>query len=298
MLPALFLALVQATTPAAPPLTLPSPSGDPAPLNPALTTPTPPSTDRAEPPAETPTAVHPAAARRARFVYKLPNGTIWDSFYYIEFRQLVSDFDALKPKSEPTGKLAAWGFKAGRRGPASGEHRPNPLWHSLQAERNSASPPFAYVNTDLFNRTAADATSHFRLGKQVDLNVYEFDLYEYPGDSLYLPKHFLFGLLRGRVEIPTTLPAKPNTGFQGEFILVPVSKHLSPLTPTIGLADKQPSHRLYPASTLRMSPADYAAALRDGKAELVEWTFKRTTKPFANPYSWTRTVIDTAKPAN
>lgn len=294
MLTALLLALAQAATPA-PPLTLPSPSGDPAPLSPASS---PPAADPAKPPAA---AIHPAAARRARFVYKLPDGTIWDSFYYVEFRQLLADFDALKPKSEPTGKLAAWGFKAGKRAAARPGSRPHPLWHSLRAKPNESLLPFIYVNTAMLSRRESDAKTHFQLGKQVAPSVYEFTYHEYPADQygfVNLPIHASLGLVQSRVEIPSTLPAKPNTPLSGEFLLVPIGKSLSDMSPTLGRADNEPSHRLIPASTLRMSPADYAAALKAGQAELIEWTFKRNTQPFTDPYTWTRTVIDTTQPAN
>jgi hypothetical protein len=282
MLPALLLALAIAQ------------AGNPAPEPPA-TNPTPPTPPAATTPA--PTTIHPAAARRARFVYQLPDGSIWDSFYYLEFRELLADFDALKPKARPTGKLAAWGFESGKRWPAPPNARPSPLWHSQQATKSTAAIPFIYINSSMLSRDESEAGSHFRLGKQVAQTVFEFTYNEYPrvDENAYrLPVHATMGFVRARVEIPRSLPAKPDAPLLGEFILVPIGTRISDAAPTVGVPADQPTHRLYIASTLRMSPADYAAALRDGRAELIEWSFKRNTDRFAAPFTWTRTVIDTA----
>jgi hypothetical protein len=278
------------------PTTFPSPSGDPTSLKPTSDPPqrrTPAPSPQSPPNQATPTlpaSVQAAAERRARHVYQLPDGSIWDSYQYVQLRTVLAEFDGLKEGARPAGRVAAWGFKSGKRSVATKEKRPHPLWVSLQPQKTNDYTPFIYVNSSLLSPREKKADAYFKLGKQRRANVYEFTFHEYPGDQsalVGLPVSIWLGYATGVVELPSGLSAAPDTSLSGEFVLVP----LGTPPPSAGGLPENPTHKLYHANTFRMTVEMYCRALAQGQAELVDWTFQRQTSSFGDTYTWTRNVI-------
>lgn len=230
-----------------------------------------------------------AVARRARHVYRMPDGSVWDGAMYAEFRAALADYDNTRTRVILPTRARAWGFAEGRRAPARAGERPDPLWHSLQRPPAGQHPSFIYVNASsetLFERgqrpRAQVAKVHH--GAVVEVNIKEF-----PGDEhMRLPASFLFGSAHVAVLLPTGVGAREGGALRGEFFLVRDSTIERPR----GLRPELHMYRYVHAHELRMTPEQYAAALLAGEAELVEWSFKRDRSRPEGGFVWTRRVVD------
>lgn len=243
-----------------------------------------------------PTAARPIASQRARYVYRLPDNSIWDSFYYLEFRKVLSEFDGL-PKGTPIpASVAAWGFASTHRGPATPPLRPAPLWHTLQPPpENSHLTPFIYINTAAQSSKSRSTEPVLKIGKESEPGVFAFTFTEYPGKQdafVNLPCSVSLGYATGSVRLPPTLRPASDGSLTGEFFLIRDDS-----------ATNQPKsdsprqiRKLIHAQDLRLSPDQYAGELLARRAELVQWSFKRTTARLGDSYTWTRTPLEIPAP--
>lgn len=228
------------------------------------------------------------AARRAKFVYRLPDGTVWDSFMYCEFREALRDFDATPAGAQPSSRARAWGFRAGSRGVAGPDERPHPLWHTLSPGRHD-SLPFVYVNTA--HATAADKGSKpmAQIEKEVADRWFVVYVQEYPKSEIgRLPVSFAsLGAARIVVNVPREVTARVGGSLEGEFFLVSDGDLERPR----GAPDGHRIARYVHASRLRLNPEQYAAALLAGEVEMFEWSFRRTTDRMGEKFEWSRRVV-------
>lgn len=279
----------------------------------SLTPPPPPPSD---PPAEAATpeqqpssvlatltpASRSAVLRRAPFVYELPDGSIWDGYYYHEFRRVLNLYDTTST-SRPSvpAECRAWGFTAKHRAPGGRKHRPHPLWTSVQAKDTiNFYTPFIYIDSTAPTPHEREAKPHAEVGKRLGLHLYEIKITEFPTDAISgmsLPHSFpVYGHATLPVLVPPQMKLKAGDSIKAEFFLI---TDPSIEVPSGAKQSTRKAARLVFAKDLRISPDRYAAALLDGRAELVEWTWKRQRTAMGDEYVWTRTVvpIETTRPA-
>jgi hypothetical protein len=229
------------------------------------------------------------AARRAKFVYRLPDGAVWDSSLYCEFRDVLREFDALPKDAQPGPRVRAWGFKAGSRQIGKAEKRPDPLWHTL-SPRPRPYTPFIYINTA--HTTAADKGHKpmITIEKEVAPRYFQIEVREYPAASLGdLPPSFsYYGLARCTAYIPAEIRARPGDALLGEFFLTTDPDLPRPERAQEGI----PLYRLTHAARFRLNPEQYAQALLAAEVELIEWSFRRTTDRLGEHFEWTRHVVE------
>lgn len=223
-----------------------------------------------------------AVKRRAKFVYELPDGSVWDGYWYFEFRRVLAAYDRAKGKSVPA-ECAAWGFSEERRGPGKKDSRPHPLWRCVSSDKDYT--PFYYIDS---GKQAGGRQAE--VGKEVGERVYEVTLREFPGasssDSLWLPYSFHLGFARIAVEIPASMGIKEGDELVGEYFFLRDEETPDPKNPG------QRAYKVVHASDLRMTPERYAAAVLEGRVEIVEWDWKKETGRLGPRYEWTRTVVE------
>lgn len=228
------------------------------------------------------------APRRAKFVYRLPDGTVWDSYMYCEFREALRDFDATPAGAEPSSRARAWGFRAGSRRVAGLGERPHPLWHTLAPGRHDYLP-FVYVNTA--HATAADKGSRpmAQIEKEVADRWFVVYVQEYQKSEIgRLPESFApLGVVRIVVNVPREVRARVGGSLEGEFFLVSDGKLERPK----GAPDGHLIARYVHASRLRLNAEQYAAALLAREVEMIEWSFRRTTDRMGEKFEWSRRVV-------
>lgn len=286
-LPALLSAVLLslAPVPPAPPLAPPADDTPPAAPSPA------PDSALAKLPAE----ARAKATRRAKFVYRLPDGSVWDSSLYCEFRDVLREFDALPKDAQPSPRARAWGFKAGSRQVGKAEKRPDPLWHTLSPGRH-AYTPFIYINTA--HTTAADKGHKpmITIEKEVAPRYFQILISEYPKAATgRLPVTFSsLGMSRCTAYVPAEIRARPGDALLGEFFLT-----ADPDLPRPERAQEgTPLYRLTHAARFRLNPEQYAQALLAAEVELIEWSFRRTTDRLGEHFEWTRRIVDATPSAN
>lgn len=229
------------------------------------------------------------ASRRARAVYRMPDGTVWDNWWYGEFRDALKGFDALPKGAQPTVRQRAWGFKAGERRIAKEEERPHPLWHTL-APGPYYRTPFFYINTE--HTTDADKGHGVmaRIEREVADQWFVVYVQEFPKSEIgRLPYSFgSFGSVRISVFVPREVTARVGGELEGEFFLV-VDKELRrpKAAPTTSW-----TCRYVHAAKLRLNAEQYAAALLAGEVEMIEWSFVRKIDRLGEKFEWTRRVVE------
>lgn len=229
------------------------------------------------------------AARRAKFVYRLPDGSVWDSALYCEFRDVLREFDALPKDAQPGPRVRAWGFKAGSRQIGKADKRPDPLWHTLSPGPHDYTP-FIYINTA--HTTAADKGHKpmITIEKEVAPRYFQILISEYPKEAVgRLPVTFSsFGMSRCTAFIPAEIRARPGDALLGEFFLT-----ADPDLPRPERAQEgNPLYRLTHAAKFRLNPEQYAAALLAAEVEMIEWSFRRTTNRLGENFEWTRRIVE------
>ncbi|HMN42433.1 MAG TPA: hypothetical protein PKE29_16455 [Phycisphaerales bacterium] len=264
--------------PAAPSTSTPTPTPTPAPSSPTLT--------------NLPLPARESASKRARFVYRLPDNSVWDSFYYVEFRRVLADYDMLAKGVPLPASCESWGFTSNRRGPTDKSERPAPLWHTLQPPRATTPyTPFIYVNESLLSAKDRKRGPMLKCGKETAPHVYEFRFSEYPGSDHAvgrLPLAINLGYASGLLRLPTSIRPAADGSLTGEFFLV------SDPTAATDAKSKNghPGLKLIHAQDLRLTPDQYAAELLTRRAELIQWSFTRTPSRFGDTFTWKKTVVD------
>ena len=228
------------------------------------------------------------AARRAKSVFRLPNGTVWDNWWYGEFRDALKVFDALPKDAQPGARERAWGFRAGSRRINGPDERPHPLWHTLAPGRYD-STPFIYINTA--HATAADKSQRpmARIEKEIANRWFTVTVNEFPKYEIgRVPHSFsVYGHASVLVFVPREVTARIGGALEGEFFLVSDETLERPK----GAPDGYGICRYIHAAKLRLNPEQYAAALLAGEVEMIEWSFKRSTDRMGEKFEWTRRVV-------
>ncbi|MBX3406938.1 MAG: hypothetical protein KF869_09255 [Phycisphaeraceae bacterium] len=229
------------------------------------------------------------AARRARFVYRLPDGTVWDNWWYCEFREVLKVFDALPKDAQPGARERAWGFRAGSRRINGPEERPHPLWHTLSPGRHEQTP-FMYINTGHATAVDKGAVPMARIEREVADRWFIVTVYEFPRfDIGRIPHSFgVYGHASVLVFVPREVTVRIGGTLEGEFFLVWDETLERPKGAPAGHGVRRYVH----ASRLRLNSEQYAAALLADEVEMIEWSFVRQTDRLGESFRWTRRVID------
>lgn len=238
-----------------------------------------------------PLAAQEKIKRRAQCVYEFPDGAIFDAFYAVEFRNVLDEYDGRKAGSSVPGRALAWGFTEKNRYPST--NRSNPLWHTT-AERKPGRTAFLYVNSALDTRREIARGRQFTLNKEVAENLFTFTYHQFPGsdsNDMRMPNSVVPTYAAGVVRIERDQQPKTGTPRTGEFFVLLDAETTEAVKKIKGIGAGLMGYRIVQARDLRLDAERYAKALLDGRAELIEWSFKKTSGRLGDTYTWTSTTM-------